>query len=117
MPCVAEMPHLVQVAAEAKERGGRVLSVSQDLFPAFEKEEALAKVRAFVHERRIPFPVFVLDADSLDPLSELYSLPGPIPVTLALDSSGKEVDRQEGALDLARARQMMARALGEQPPR
>ena len=117
MPCVAEMPHLVQVAAEAKERGGRVLAISQDLFPDFTKDEALAKVRAFVHKRGIPFPVWVLDADSLEPLGEAYSLPGPIPVTLALDGSGKEVDREEGPADLERLREMMARALGERPPR
>jgi hypothetical protein len=111
------MPHLVQVAAEAAERGGRVLSVSQDLFPDFGKDEALAKVRAFVQKQRIPFPVWVLDADSLDPLGEAYALPGPIPVTLALDASGKEVDRQEGPAELERMREMMARALGEKPPR
>jgi hypothetical protein len=102
----------VQVAAEARERGGQVMAISQDLFPNFEKQEALAKVRAFVTEQRIPFPVFVLDADSLDPLGAAYSLPGPIPVTLAFDAGGKEVDREEGPADLERLRQMMARALG-----
>jgi hypothetical protein len=111
------MPHLVQVAAEARERGGRVLSISQDVFPAFEKAEALAKVRAFAQRQRIPFPIWVLDAETLDPLNELYALPGPIPVTLALDRDGKEVDREEGSVDVPRLREMMARALGEKPPR
>jgi hypothetical protein len=111
------MPHLVQVAAEAEKRGGRVLAVSLDLFPDSEKDEALAKVRGVAQRQRLPFPVWILDADSLDPLSELYSLPGPIPVTLAFDGSGKEVDRQEGSADVERLREMMARALGERPPR
>jgi hypothetical protein len=112
------MPHLVQVAAEARERGGQVLAISQDLFlPEVSKEQALAKVQAFVRARAIPFPTFVLDDESLEGISDLYQLPGPIPVTLALDGSGKEVDRQEGGADLARLREMMRRALGETTPR
>lgn len=114
------MPHLVQVAAEAKARGGQVLAVSQDLFlPGSEltADQALAKVRAFATARQVPFPVYVLDDASLDPLCDAYALPGPIPVTLAFDRTGKEVDRQEGSADLERLREMMARALGESDPR
>jgi hypothetical protein len=111
------MPHLVQVAAEARQRGGQVLGISQDLFlPEVTQEQALAKVQAFVQKRKIPFPMFVLDDESLDGLSERYDLPGPIPMTLALDATGREVDRQEGGADEARLREMMRRALGELPP-
>lgn len=108
------MPHLVQVAAETRERGGQVLGISQDLFlPDVTREQALQRVEQFVRERGIPFPMLVLDDEDLDGVSELYDLPGPIPVTLAFDGSGREVDRQEGGADLERLRAMMRRALGE----
>jgi hypothetical protein len=110
------MPHLVQVAEEWRERGGSVLGISQDLFvPEMTREQALAKVRAFVQARRIPFPMFVIDDENPDAVSDRYSLPGPIPVTLAFDATGKEVDRQEGSADLERLREMMRRAVGELP--
>lgn len=112
------MPHLVQVAAEFEEQGGQVIGISQDLFvPNVTPEQALARVEKFVAQREIPFPMLVLNAETLGGLDELYDLPGGIPVTLAFDAQGNEVDREEDGADLERLREMMRRALGELPSR
>jgi hypothetical protein len=117
MPCVAELPHLVQVAAEFAAEGGRVIGISQDLFvPGATPEDALPKVARLLAARNVRYPNLVLDAPTLDGLNERYDLPGPIPCTLAFDADGNEVDRQEDDADLERFRQMMRRALGKEPP-
>lgn len=109
---MAELPHLVQVANEFAADGGKVIGVSQDYFlPGATEDGALAAVRKVASKRGVPFPTFVLIADSLEGLNDLYRLPGPIPCTIALDRSGKEVDRCEEGADLERLRQMMRRAL------
>ena len=108
------MPHLVQVHKEFQERGGQVIGVSLDLFvPDVTPEQALEKVRAFAQKREIPFPMLVLNAETPDQLNERWELPGGIPVLLAFDAAGKEVDREESGADLERMRAMMRRALGE----
>jgi thiol-disulfide isomerase/thioredoxin len=113
MPCVAEMPHLVQVAQEFAADGGAVIGVSEDLFaPRVTPEQALARVREFAARRRVPFPLLVFDDTTLDGLNALLDLPGPIPATIAVDAAGREVDREEGDADLDRLREMMRRALG-----
>src|SRR5690606_6545532 len=114
----AEMPHLVQVADEFADRGARIVGISEDLFvPDVTPEQALAKVEAFVEQTEIPFPMLVLNAESTAGLDERYDLPGGIPVTLAFDANGVEVDREESGADLERLREMMRRAIGELPPR
>ncbi len=111
------MPHLVQVAAEFAADGGQVLGISEDLFvPEVTPEQALARVRAFAERRQIPFPMFVLNDETLDGINALWDLPGPIPATVALDAEGRVVDMQAGGADLGRLREMMRRALGKLPP-
>jgi hypothetical protein len=114
MPCVAELPYLVQVADEFAAQGGRVIGISQDLFiPKVDAAAALAAVQKKVAALDVPYPMFVLDDKTLDPLNARFDLPGPIPCTIALDANGKEVDREEGDADLDRFRAMMRKALGQ----
>lgn len=111
---MAELPHLVQVAEEFAAAGGRVVAVSQDLFvPGVSADEAMAKVAAFVARRGLPIPVVVLDDEDLDGVNAAFDLPGPIPVTLAFDRAGQEVDRIEAGADVDRLRAMMRKALGQ----
>jgi thiol-disulfide isomerase/thioredoxin len=115
MPCVAELPHLVKVAQEFDAEGGRVIGVSEDLFvPDSTEASSLAAAKKVMAERGVAFPVFIVKDRTLDGLNALFLLPGPIPVTLALDQDGREVDREEGGADEARFRQMMRRALGKE---
>src|SRR5688572_832090 len=112
MPCVAELPYLVQVADEFAAQGGRVIGISQDLFiPDSTPASALQAVQKMAAARGLRYPILILDDKTLDALNTRFGLPGPIPCTIALDASGKEVDREEGDADLERFRAMMRRAL------
>jgi|SRR5690606_20502747 len=106
------MPDLVKVAGEFADRGGKVIAISQDLFaPNVTEEQALASVKRLAGQLGMRFPVFILKDKTLDALNEHFNLPGPIPCTIALDASGKEVDREEEEAGLERFRAMMQRAL------
>ena len=76
------------------------------------RSEAVYKPREFARALGIPYPVFILNDKTLEALNARFDLPGPIPCTIALDASGKIVDRDEGDADLERFRAMMRRALG-----
>lgn len=111
-PCVAELPELSEIANEYRDRGGEVLTVSYDLMvPDDSPETVPGRVREFLTRHGYRFPVFVYDADDYDAINERFQLPGPIPVTLAIDAEGRIVDRHESAAGADRFREMMERAL------
>lgn len=112
-PCVAELPELVEVAHAWRERGGEVVGVSYDLMIAgAEREDTLTEMRAFLDGRGIDLPILIYDELDFAAVDERYDLPGEIPVTLAVDKTGKIVDRQHGKAGKARFEEMMRRALG-----
>ena len=112
VPCVAELPELLEVGREAADHGGVVLTVSYDLMiPGETRESAKSKLETFTAEREMNVPVFVYEAEDYSAIDERFSLPGGIPITLAIDKSGQVVDRQNGAAGKERFEEMMARAL------
>ncbi|HTF89715.1 MAG TPA: TlpA disulfide reductase family protein [Planctomycetota bacterium] len=112
-PCVAELPHLMEVAREYEAKGGRVVLVSYDIMvPGAKREKALADVRAFAKERGIGVPIVIYEAPNYETINEHLNLPGGVPVTLAIDANGKVVDMQDGETDKARFVQLMEKALG-----
>lgn len=111
-PCVAELPDLVETAKEFRGRGA-VVTVSYDLMvPDVTREVVLQKMRAFVAKRHIDVPVLIYDASDYDAINERFKLPGPIPVTLAIDRNGTIVDRCEEQANKSRFAAMMRKALG-----
>jgi len=111
-PCVAELPELLETGREYGGRGGAVLTVSYDLMlPGVTRDEVLQKMRAFVADHRIDVPVLIYDASDYDAINERFGLPGPIPVTLAIDRKGVIADIQEGKGGKARFAAMMQKAL------
>ncbi|MBM3789859.1 MAG: TlpA family protein disulfide reductase [Acidobacteria bacterium] len=113
-PCVAELPELLEVARDYRERGGVVLGVSYDLMvPDVTRDSVLEQMRAFAAQRRIDIPVLIYEADDYDAINERFDLPGPVPFTLALDRGGAIVDRQEGQSGRERFAAMMEKALGK----
>ena len=112
-PCVAELPDLIEVAHEYRERGGDVLGVSYDLMiPGIDPAKMPDKLRRFLVERELDLPTLVYDAPDYDTINERFDLPGAVPVTLAFDKSGKLVDREDGEASRARFEEMMRKALG-----
>lgn len=77
-PCRREMPELIRVYANYRDKGFIVLALNlthQDTLPA---------VAAFVEEFRIPFPVLL---DEAGEVTKLYQLRG-IPVSVFVDRTG-----------------------------
>jgi len=111
-PCLAEMPALLEVAREYRNRDAVVLSVSYDLMvPGVTREEVLKQLQAFVAERRMDIPVLIYNADDYEAINERFGLPGPIPVTVAINRAGAIVDRQEEEAGKDRFIAMMNKAL------
>ncbi|TAH35474.1 MAG: hypothetical protein EYC70_12510 [Planctomycetota bacterium] len=90
-----------------------MLLVSYDLqLPENDAGQIAGQVRRFVEARQWGLPVYIAQAASIGAIDEHFELPGPIPVTLALDKDGRIVDRQEGEAEPARFEEMMRKALG-----
>ena len=111
-PCVAEMPELVEVAHEYADRGGSVVGVSYDLMVAGSDPDTIeADMRRFLDAQEIDIPVLIYDEVDYEKVNGRYSLPGEIPVTLAIDRAGNVVDRQHGKAGKERFAEMMEKAL------
>jgi cytochrome c biogenesis protein CcmG, thiol:disulfide interchange protein DsbE len=112
-PCVAELPELVAVAHAYRTRGVDVLSVSYDLMvPNVDRATLVEKIRKFLGDRKLDLPTLIYDASDYDAINERLGLPGPVPVTLAFDKSGRVVDREVGQATKERFEAMMDAALG-----
>ncbi len=111
-PCVAELPEFLATGREYRDRNAVVLTVSYDLMiPDVTKEGVLKAMRAFVAEHHIDAPVFIYDAPDYDAINERFGLPGPVPVTIAIDARGTIVDRHVGQATRQRFQEMMRKAL------
>jgi thiol-disulfide isomerase/thioredoxin len=115
-PCVAELPELLEVGRQFQGQQGVVLTVSYDLMiPAVTREQVLKQMREFVAARKIDAPVYIYDASDYDAINQRFGLPGPVPITVALDRSGKIVDRHAGKSGRDGFTAMMKKALGQKP--
>ncbi|HEX6885156.1 MAG TPA: TlpA disulfide reductase family protein [Planctomycetota bacterium] len=112
-PCVAELPDLLAAVRAHEADGLRVLGVSYDLMlPNKEPEAVRAAVLEFLQGRDLALPTVVFDGPDYDAIDARFELPGPIPVTLAIDRSGQIVERAEGEGTRARFDELARRALG-----
>jgi thiol-disulfide isomerase/thioredoxin len=116
-PCVAELPDLLEVGREFKGRHGVVLTVSYDLMiPGVTPDGALKQVRAFVAARKIDAPVYIYNAPDYDAINQRFGLPGPVPMTVVIDPTGKVIERHPGKAGKAGFAAMMQKATGSPKP-
>lgn len=112
-PCVRELPDLAEVHQAFRDEGGVVVGISYDLMvPGPTPESALQLVSEFAAGRELAFDNYVFDDEDYDRINAWLDLPGPVPVTLAIDASGEIVDRHEGQAGRERFEAMMRAALG-----
>lgn len=104
-PCKGEMPEFVKAYAAYRDRGVEFVGAAN------EPRSAKAKVRAFVQELQIPFPIW-LEA-SEDHLKVLGVSPG-LPATVMLDRQGRVAARIAGVTDSAQLHELLDRILSEQ---
>jgi thiol-disulfide isomerase/thioredoxin len=113
-PCVAELPELSEVAEEFESQGLQLVTINYDLMtPGVEPSAMLATLAEFQAARSLHYPVLVYDGDDYEAINQALRLPGPIPVTIAFDATGKEVARTESATDAAGFRKLALAALGQ----
>jgi len=113
VPCVEELPELIEAAHAFEGRDAVVLGVSYDLMvPTADKARIVGQMQKFTAARGMDIPVLVYDAPDFEAINERFQLPGEIPVTLALDRDGNVVDRHEGRAGRERFEEMLSKALG-----
>ena len=104
-PCKGEMPEFVKAYAAYRDRGVEFVGAANE--PRSEK----AKVKAFMQEMQISFPVW-LEA-SEDHMKALGVGPG-IPATVIVDARGRVAARIAGVTDAVQLRELLDRILSEQ---
>ena len=113
-PCVAELPELLEVAREYRGRGGVVLTVSYDLMvPEVTKDEVVKQMVGFVAARKMDVPVLIYNAADYDAINQRFGLPGPIPMTIAIDRAGAVVERHAGRAGKDKFTAMLRKGIGE----
>jgi len=103
-PCKAEMPEFAKAYAAYRDRGIEFVGAAN------EPRSAKAKVREFMQELQIQFPVW-LEA-SEDHMKALGVGPG-LPATVILDRQGRVAARITGVTDGAQLRELLDRILSE----
>ena len=86
-PCMAEMPHLVELYKTKKDKGFVVLAVSLD------GPESLGDVNRVVHDKEMIFPV-LLDQETV--VVSRYNPKRELPFAVLIDKSGNIVYKRGG---------------------
>jgi thiol-disulfide isomerase/thioredoxin len=111
LPCIEEMPELVQFYRERDPAKAGFLSVSVDAAYSFDD-----KVVPFVQSKELPFPVYVQDGMTPEDLSAALGVAasrwdGAVPATFILDKEGelkKHWFEEIHAVDITRALQSLS---------
>jgi thiol-disulfide isomerase/thioredoxin len=112
-PCVAELPDLLEVGREYRNRNAVVLTVSYDLMiPDVTRDGILKQMQAFLARKKFDMPVFIYDAPDYDAINGRFSLPGPVPATVAINRDGKVVAVHSGKGGRERFVELMQKAIG-----
>jgi peroxiredoxin len=86
-PCMAEMPHLVELYNQHKDKGFVVLAISLD------GPESLAEVNRVVHDKGMVFPV-LLDQETT--VVARYNPKREMPFSVLIDKTGTIVKKRAG---------------------
>jgi len=105
-PCLAEMPHLVDLYKKHKDKGFVVLAISLD------GPESRAQVSSVAHDREMLFPV-LLDEETT--VTARYNPKRELPFAVLVGKNGAVVSKRSGYQpgDEARLEDEVVKALGQ----
>ena len=103
VPCVEELPDLIRLYKEWQPRGFELIAVAMPYDPP-------SLVQQFVQQRGVPYPV-ALDLDGK--VTTAFGGVPYVPAAFLLAPSGRIELQYTGRLDLAKARRVIAKYLGE----
>jgi len=98
VPCVAEMPELKAVDQAFKPTEVELIGVSFDDVLPGDRGEIKTKVRKFLTKRSIEYRNLYY-VGKMKWMNEYFRFGGELPLTIVLDSKGKEISRHQGAID------------------
>lgn len=101
-PCREEIPMLIALSKKMKPKGVEVVGIAVD----YE-----AKVRNFVKDYNVAYPVLVAGPDGLDVMRAAGNVVGGLPFTAFLDRDGKIVHEKLGALNQSEVEDQLAKML------
>ena len=102
-PCVQELPDLIRLYHEWQPRGFELIAVAMPYDPP-------SLVQQFVQQRGVPYPV-ALDLDGK--ITTAFGGVPYVPAAFLLTPDGRIELRYTGRLDMAKARRVIAKYLGE----
>lgn len=107
-PCVAEMPEFVQLDAQYRAKGVQVVAISAD-----DATDLKTLVTSFVKEKKMAFPVYVMDTDDPQEMMNHFNKdwPGTLPATFIFDKQGKIILSKYGIIDRDLLTQTVEQAL------
>lgn len=101
-PCREEIPMLVALSKEMAPKGVEIVGIAIDQG---------AKVRDFVTDYKVTYPVLLAGSDGLDIMRAAGNEVGGLPFTAFLDREGKIVHEKLGALNRSEVEGQLARML------
>lgn len=100
-PCVAEMPELRAVDQAFKPAEVELIGVSFDDVLPGDRGETKKKVQKFLARRSIEYKNLYY-VGRMKAMNEFFKFGGELPLTIVLDSKGKEIARHQGPIDEAK---------------
>ena len=112
------MPDLALASKEAARYGVETATISFDLMvPEVDFKAIRQRVAALQKDWEKPLPVFYFDEPDYHAIGAALDLPGPIPLTIAFDTDGAEIDRIEGKASMEGFKRLFAAARNSLPKR
>lgn len=112
VPCVAEMADLRLIDQRYPDGDVAILGVSMDDVIPGDRSETRAKVVRFLDQRKIGWRN-VFYTGKATALQDRFRFEGEIPITIVLDSKGREVARHQGQIDRVELMRVLDRLLAK----
>jgi thiol-disulfide isomerase/thioredoxin len=104
-PCKGEMPEFVKAYGGYRDRGVEFVGAAN------EPRSAKARVRAFMQEMQIAFPVWL---EASEEHMKALGVGPELPATVIMDAQGRVAARIAGVTDAVQLRELVDRVLSEQ---